>query len=494
MLARREGRDRGVAVGWGNLFNSWRTRLTHPLLSDGGGPAGQRGRPARAERHRAGPGGARHRSAAHGAPLRNPSPRLPHWEIVSWVFTILGFATLVILHEFGHFAVAKAVGMRVERFSLGFGKPLVKIRRGETEYGIGPIPLGGYVKITGMNPYELEAAEAAEGEATATAQAPSAARPAPEPPRTRETAAAATRRGVGTAATNLALDAPQTLSPELKARAYYNQPVWKRIAVILAGPMMNVIAAFVILWAIYAWHGIAVPQTTVAKVFSGTPAAAVLKPGDKVVSIDGKSGSITNFTRQIATHKCAGAQTDGCRAATPATVTFIRNGQTMTAQIRPRYSAADARPLLGFQYGDAIVGQSTGAAAHLAVSDMWHITSVTVSKIGQIFTSSSARKDLHGVVGTSDVLSQSFSFGVAEAFFVLALISLSLAIINLFPFLPLDGGHIFWAVVERVRGRPVPFWIMERASIIGIALVAFIFLVGFTNDIDTLSSGGFRLR
>src|SRR5581483_5288912 len=73
---------------------------------------------------------------------------------MSYVLAFLGFVALIILHEFGHFAVAKAVGMRVERFSLFMGPLLVKVRRGETEYGIGPLPLGGYVKITGMNPHE----------------------------------------------------------------------------------------------------------------------------------------------------------------------------------------------------------------------------------------------------------------------------------------------------------------------------------------------------
>ena len=71
---------------------------------------------------------------------------------MSWLLAFAGFAALIILHEAGHFAAAKAVGMRVERFSLFFGRPLVSFSRGETEYAIGPIPLGGYVKITGMNP------------------------------------------------------------------------------------------------------------------------------------------------------------------------------------------------------------------------------------------------------------------------------------------------------------------------------------------------------
>ena len=111
-----------------------------------------------------------------------------HTEAVSWVLTILGIVVLIVLHELGHFTVAKAVGMSVERFSLFFPPTLFSVRRGETEYAIGALPLGGYVKITGMNPEEI-------GDAR-------------------------TRRS--------------------RRRAYYNQAPWKRIVVILAGPGVNI--------------------------------------------------------------------------------------------------------------------------------------------------------------------------------------------------------------------------------------------------------------
>ena len=107
---------------------------------------------------------------------------------LSWLLAFLGFAALIILHELGHFAAAKAVGMRVERFALFFPPLLGRVRRGETEYAIGAIPLGGYVKITGMNPAE-------------------------------------------------------EIPPEVAHRAYYRQPVWKRIVVIAAGPAVNIVLA-----------------------------------------------------------------------------------------------------------------------------------------------------------------------------------------------------------------------------------------------------------
>jgi regulator of sigma E protease len=97
-------------------------------------------------------------------------------------------------------------------------------------------------------------------------------------------------------------------------------------------------------------------------------------------------------------------------------------------------------------------------------------------------------------VGVSDVASQAFSFGVPEALWVLALLSLSLAVINLFPFLPLDGGHLFWALAEKVRGRAIPFAVMERASVVGIALVLVVAAIGLSNDIDSLSNGSLTLH
>src|ERR1700751_748186 len=141
---------------------------------------------------------------------------------MSYVLAFLGFVALIILHEAGHFTAAKAVGMRVERFTLFMGPLLVKFRRGETEYGIGPFPLGGYVRITGMNPHE---------------------------------------------------DIP----PEVLPRAYYNQKVWKRVVVILAGPFVNLVLAFVIVWALFLSNGQAVPDRQMFAVESGHPAAHYLK-------------------------------------------------------------------------------------------------------------------------------------------------------------------------------------------------------------------------
>ncbi|MBV9801580.1 MAG: site-2 protease family protein [Solirubrobacterales bacterium] len=364
---------------------------------------------------------------------------------MSYVLAFLGFVALIILHEFGHFAVAKAVGMRVERFSLFMGPLLVKVRRGETEYGIGPLPVGGYVKITGMNPHE-------------------------------------------------------EMPPEVVPRAYYNQPVWKRIVVILAGPAMNLLIAFFIVWGLALSQG--QPATSggqpvlnrqVFSVEAGTPAASVLRPGDKVVSVDGVSSSAEAIRQQLATHRCAGSQVNGCPAATAAKVVVERDGHELTFNIRPRYVAADKRPELGFSFGQATEPVGLLHAASISVSYLWSTGTRTVSTVVRIFEPQE-RKQLHSIVYGYTATQESFATSTTLALTVLALISLSLAIINLFPFLPLDGGHVFWAVAEKVRGKRIPFEIMERAGVVGFVLILMIFVIGLTNDISTLSGPGIGIR
>jgi regulator of sigma E protease len=364
---------------------------------------------------------------------------------MSWVLTFLGFISLIILHEFGHFIAAKAVGMRVERFSLFFPPKLFGVRRGETEYMIGAIPAGGYVKITGMSPNE---------------------------------------------------DIP----PEVAHRAYYRQPVWKRLVVIGAGPLMNVLVAFALLWGVYALSAQkpAHDRARVVAVQTGKPAAAALRANDVIVAVEGEpvrlAGESFNFISKISAHHCAGVPTAGCEATSPVTLTVLRGTQRLNVAVTPRYDATEKRTLIGIETASVPTRESTGEAASTSISEMWNVTTTTVSRIAGVIFSAKDRKQVHSVVGVADVASQAFSYSTPAALWLLAIISLSLAIINLFPFLPLDGGHIFWALAEKLRGRPIPFGVMERASVVGFALVILLFMVGFSNDIHTFSNGGFHVR
>ena len=370
---------------------------------------------------------------------------------MSWFLAFVGFALLIIFHELGHFTAAKAVGMRVERFSLFFPPLAWKVRRGETEYAIGMIPLGGYVKISGMSPRE-------------------------------------------------------ELPAEVAHRAYYRQPVWKRIVVIGAGPAVNLLIAFVLIAGIFAVQGTPENSVAVNSVAKGTPAAGVLKKGDKVLSVDGVPGYAPGLSEKqieqrqlalraaISKHRCVGGSTAAnCPGATPAKVVVQRDGQRRTLLVTPRYDTLNRRMLIGITYG-AYRDVGLARSAQYSGQAMWQISRLTVSAIGKIFYDSKARKQVSGVVGSYETTRSAIQLDTATALRVLAIISLSLAVVNLFPFLPLDGGHIFWAVAEKIRGRPIPFSVMERASVVGFMLVIAIFLIGLTNDIHTLQGRGFGIR
>ena len=118
---------------------------------------------------------------------------------------------------------------------------------------------------------------------------------------------------------------------------------------------------------------------------------------------------------------------------------------------------------------------------------------VDTRHIAQIFVPEK-RKELGSVVGGYETTRQAIQVDTQTALVILALISLSLGVINLFPFLPLDGGHIFWALAEKVRGKAIPFSVMERAGFVGFALVIMLFIVGLTNDLERIANGGFQFR
>ncbi len=358
---------------------------------------------------------------------------------MSWLLAFVGFALLVILHELGHFWAAKSVGMRVEKFSLFFPPTLFSRKRGETEYAIGLIPAGGYVKISGMNPAE-------------------------------------------------------DLPDEVRTRAYYAQPVWKRIVVISAGPAMNLILAFLLLFVFFFLIGAETGTRKVDIIEKGYPAAGTLKPGDKLVAVDGRRGQPRDLSERIASHKCSGKPVEGCEATEPAEVTVVRNGRELTFELTPIYDPVAKRTRLGFSY---LAGPREtlpfGESLDLTADRFWFITRMTLELPARLIDPEQ-RKEISGVVGSYEVTRQTILNDLAEVVGILAIISLSLAIVNLFPFLPLDGGHIFWAIVEKVRRKPVSFAVMERAGVIGFMLVILIFLVGLSNDIDRLSGEGFQVR
>lgn len=364
---------------------------------------------------------------------------------MSWLWVFVGFCFLIILHEAGHFVAAKATGMRVERFFLFFGPTIWSFKRGETEYGVKAIPLGGYVKITGMNPEE---------------------------------------------------DVP----PEVAHRSYYRQKVWKRIVVVAAGPAVNIVLAFLILFGVYLVSGKQEGERSIEQVEPRTPAAKVLQSGDKILAIDGHSfpgmssnERLSEFSETVRSHKCAGKQTDGCAAATPVKLRFERNGSIRTVSVFPRYDKELGYMRIGFRYDIRTIEIGPGAAASEAGNAIWSVATGTFHVFTHLFEEKQ-RKQVSGVVGISDVGHQVIEKGLERALLLLALVSLSLGLVNLLPILPLDGGHIFWSLVEKLRGEPVSLRVMERATVIGVALVLMLFFIGLSNDIGRITGEGFGVR
>ena len=354
---------------------------------------------------------------------------------ILWFGLILVF--LVLVHEAGHMVVAKWCGMRVERFSIFFGKPLWSFRRGETEYGVGWLPLGGYVKISGMT------------------------------------------RG-------------EEMPPEVEPRAYYNMPAWKKIATIFAGPAVNIVLAIAIFAAIF-WIGIPTGRVTdsVGAVTPGQAAAAAgIQPGDRFVAID--DVQVNGDPERLRQELLSGEPGDDV------VLTLERDGQTIRrpAELQELNDAAGRRTGLGFSF-ETVAGptQRYGPVAGLqeGLDFTWFVVEANVEVFGDVFTSQEAREQVSSVVGVGAVFNEVSDDGLITLLRFVGVISLALGIFNLLPILPLDGGHILFALIEKAKGSALSRTTYERASFIGFALVMVVFVFALQNDIGRITGEGFQL-
>jgi regulator of sigma E protease len=398
---------------------------------------------------------------------------------------ILGLAALIFIHELGHFVASLALGMRPRKFYVGFPPALVKTTRNGIEYGLGTIPLGGFVKIPGMHRPAPQDVDHAFGRALD--EQPSLAG---DTTRLRNALAAgdhdearAALGAIGGVATDLSLSEParraldrglEDMSDALGPDAYWRAATWRRVVAIAAGPVANIVLA-IVLFAVLSMTSGGDVTTRVAAVVADSPAAeAGLLPGDRIVAIDGAPVEAARLSATIAASE-----------GRPLTLTVLRDGEEVVLEPVSARRETGEPYRLGLRLSAS--GMSLPAATENALRVTWLVTGEVVASVGRLVTGE-GREDLASPVGIVQGSSDAARQGADSFVWVLGLISLSIALLNLLPLLPLDGGHIVFAVLEGVRGRAVAREVYERVSIVGIGLVILLFFIGLTNDIDRLSS------
>ena len=405
---------------------------------------------------------------------------------MTYVIVIAGLVVLVFLHELGHFWVARAVGMRPRSFYIGFPPALVKIRRKGIDYGIGMIPLGGMVQLPGMNrpaardlSLYLEPALREEPGLVPPVAAVRRALEAEDYDGARR-ACFELEREVGRAeltprARRSAERAVREVEEGTSPEAYWRGATWKRVAVIAAGPLANVAVAFLILFLVFALSGgpSNQPAREVFSVTSGTPAAAAgLQPGDRIVAVNGRpTGTFDAASRLIRSSR-----------GREVSLTVLRGGKLLT--LAPRHTVkVGGRWIFGFEVTTKVVPYSAGRAVHAAGSNLWQVVTGTGSGLAGLFTSH-GRSQLSGPVGIVRVSQEQLRVGWTHYLEILAFVSMSLALLNLLPLLPLDGGHILFSLIEAVRRRALAREVYERVSVVGFALILLLLVIASSNDVS----------
>ncbi len=354
------------------------------------------------------------------------------------IITILIFALLVSVHEFGHFITAKLSGMYVEEFSIGMGPLLLSKQVGETRYTLRALPLGGFVRVLGEDIAEEERSGAA-----------------------------------------------QVQVPD--ERRYQNRPVWQRMIFAAAGSVMNMLTAIVIFAVMFMILGVAVPienpDTTISALVEDGPAYhAGIEPGDKFVAIDGQ---------QVQTWEEMTNCINGASAGDVLTVTVERDGQQFDVQMQPTMSDDGSRVLLGI-YGLTAERQTVGPihAIALGASTTWETTVMMVDVVGDLFTGKidvmDEEEGLTGPVGIVQIINESAKAGWVYVFNLAALLSINLGVINMLPIPALDGCKIIFLLYEALRGKPVAAEKEGMVNFIGFMLLMGLIVVVTYKDIMKL--------
>lgn len=421
-----------------------------------------------------------------------------------YLLAVIALILLVVFHELGHFLAARAVGIRATKFYVFFPPALFKKTVGDVEYGIGAIPAGGFVKLPGMfEPVPGDVAERLRWEYEDLL---------PEVDGDSRLRLDAARRAVAHAdgpddlvepLTDIrdtldAIDEPTPVVTKSRERivailddvhpkAYWRASLWRRMTVIFAGPFVNLLIAFVVLTA-FSWFLSPQYETTgplsVGAVSKNSPAAeAGITTSSRISDWNGPVEGLEPVELGDRIRDSVGKPTD---------LTWIdKDGDRHSETITPRDITGDGSrdkrmglvPQLD-QDNVAVVGRITTdpmTGMRDAVAQIREVTVGTVTRLPRVFFDDEVRNEVSSVVGIVQVAEDVDQAGTTIHY--IALISLVLAVMNLLPLLPLDGGHLLFGLLEAVRRRPMPRAAFERYSLVGLTLVMILFFIGLDNDL-----------
>jgi regulator of sigma E protease len=351
---------------------------------------------------------------------------------VSFLFIL---TVIVFFHELGHFAVARANGIRIEVFSIGFGPELFGwTSRTGTRWKVSLLPLGGYVKMFGESMSGAGDEEQAE------------------------------------------------LTEEEKSVSFHHKTVGQRAAVVVAGPLANFLLAIVVLSVLYATDGqpFTPPEAGVVQPGSAAQAAGI-KAGDRFVAVDGQA--IERFEDVQGIVRMAPGR--------ELTIVVRRDGRDITLKAVPkhhtvvdRFGGETKMGLLGVsRSGPNYVRHGPLESGYRAVQDTWRLSLFTLKAVGQIITGARSADGLGGPIRIAQLSGQVAELGISKVFWFLALLSINLGLVNLFPIPMLDGGHLVFYGIEAVQGRAVSDKIMEYGFKVGLGLVVSLFVFVTVQDL-----------
>ena len=436
---------------------------------------------------------------------------------------ILGL--LIIVHESGHFFVAKKLGVRVLRFSIGYPPRVAGIRRGETEYVIGATPFGGYVRMLGeeigdeprseeLYNYLVEIGHDIAQIATASgSQTPQPGKPDPDPAleaiafhpdavtfsrrlRPEETLLLNRIRISDSAARareSLQENPPDDLMAAFRARAFPNQPLWKRFAIVLAGPAANLLFAPVLL-ALLFMYGMPTPLPVVGELKAAMPAIqAGLKPGDKIISVNGKrTPTWSDFSDAV---RGSGGAPLSIEVDRPEGAAIIRIHVTVSPRREEQttiYGTKTTEWIIGVMpRGDAEIHRMNPiSAGYHAVIATASLTAQLVAGLAKIVTGGMpVREALGGPIAIARMAGQEARQGLASVVMFTVMLSLNLGLLNLLPVPLLDGGHLAFFAYEGVRGKPLAMRHREIALQVGLFLLVALMAFAIFNDISRIVQG-----